>query len=162
MTDCLVRAVLSSDCDLKQKAPQALLFCLAHYGGGRVSVAERIDVGIEALNRWQQHCYDDISRRASIVALLDCEYEIESSVAAVMGLLRLAALAVYLDKEPQMTGGIAKRVRIGAVDSLLTAVANDWIDPLCAFILPVEVTIGVSHMQNSAVNAWLLMVSLQY
>ena len=150
MTGYLVRAVLSSDCDLWQKAPAALLFCLAHYGGGQVSLTEKMQIGLAALKRWQQQCDDNSSRLPKwrlpgVVTIPDynCSLYIFrdlDSVTEVMGLLQLTVLSVFLDKEPLVTGAMAKRMKFGAVDSLITAFAGDWIDPLLAFILLVEVT----------------------
>ena len=139
MTDFLIRAALSNDCDLKQTVSHTLLFCLAHYGRGSVSLAERFQVGIEAVRRWQQHCSDNIQSRASLVASLDRSYGFSDDIKALLGLCRLVALAVFVDRQPSMSQGTAKRVSLGAVENLVLVFSEDWIDPLCAFIVLLEV-----------------------
>lgn len=156
MLGYLVGAALSDDGDLKQKSSHNFLFCLAHYTDCKATVPERLQVGMEALKRWQQHCGTGSRNHAHTVAVLDGTYgySFPDDHIAVAGLLRLAALAVFVDNEPLMTRRKAKKVRLAAVENLLDVFAENWIDPLFAFILLVEVI--VFQIPYSAVSSRLL------
>jgi hypothetical protein len=135
MADSLVRAILSNDCC---SLPHILLFSLSLYESDSVSLAERFQVGLEAVRCWQQLCRDRTGTQQKIVSSFDCERSL-NNYGALLGLFRVAALAIFIDKQPLMAPATAKRMALGPVDDLVHTFSKHWIDPLCALSLLLEI-----------------------
>jgi hypothetical protein len=131
--------VLSDDGNLKQTVSHVFLFCLADYGGGGVSPVERFQIGVEAIRRWQLHCKENFRNRNSVVACFNAPYSNSEDELALLGLFGVVALAIFIDRQNLMAAGTVGVTTLETVANLVFVFSEDWIDPICAVALLLEV-----------------------
>ncbi|XP_062508756.1 uncharacterized protein LOC134184992 isoform X2 [Corticium candelabrum] len=143
IVDDVVVEVLADDHDLQQNLSHEFLFLLAQHDTEKATLTQRLQVGIAALNRWQQH----LSTSGSSLSLCNVYPEhyrySNSDDTAIFGCLRLAALAVRVDEEASRPHHTRLQAtvcnKMEATTLLLSVLSQDWIDPVIAAIVLVEV-----------------------
>ena len=149
MEDVVV-AVMANAANLQQKLSHEFVFLLAQHDTKKVTLTQRMQVGIAALQNWQQHfSTSETSLNLSNVYMKRCLFSnLDDSM--ILGFLRLASLSVRVDEEALVSHDTRLLAtacnKMKAVNEFLSVLSQDWIDPVIAAIVLVEVIILVTSV----------------
>ena len=146
IVDNVIVDILADAADLQQNLCYDFLFLLFQHGTEMATLNQQMEVGIAALKRWQQHC----SISGNYVELNNIHgnsyygYSNSEDI-AILGCLRLAALAVRIDNDVLVARDTHLQAtecnKMQAVTDLITVLLQDWIDPVIATVFLIEVRI---------------------
>ncbi|XP_062519013.1 uncharacterized protein LOC134194121 isoform X2 [Corticium candelabrum] len=146
----VVVAVMANAANLQQKLSHEFVFLLAQHDTKKVTLTQRMQVGIAALQNWQQHfSTSETSLNLSNVYMKRCLFSnLDDSM--ILGFLRLASLSVRVDEEALVSHDTRLLAtacnKMKAVNEFLSVLSQDWIDPVIAAIVLVEMC---RTLQNS-------------
>lgn len=133
--DLLFQSSLAIGSDLNKTASEVLLFRLCR--DIQSDNEKRLEVGLLALRRWKDRHGQPPPLNGNVFDHLLCDNG--PDLHAVLGLLWVCALAVFIDLIPTRTLSKARPAKMASIEKLLTAVAENWIDPLVSFHVLIEV-----------------------